>query len=361
MSEAIMSHDYIRIDGGMLEGGGQILRIATALSGITGIPVEIYNIRSKRPKPGLKAQHLTGIKALADLTNASVDGLQMGSKKITFIPTIRKGGFYKVDVKTAGSVTLLLQVLIPVAIFTPKRVQFELIGGTTVKWSPPIPSVQYILLPILKKMGTQTQIEIIKHGFYPKGGGIVNIVIDPIKKLRPITIDNIGKIEDIRGISYCAKLPEHVAIRQMKAATSELKKASFQNIEITSEQITDSFSPGSGITLWAKTNTDAIIGADAIGEKGKPAEVVGREASKRLLKTINAKSPVDAFLSDQLIIYMALADGTSKIVTNEFTLHTKTAIEVCKQIINASFSVNEEKNGRVEIICKGVGFENEFL
>lgn len=356
-----MSQEFVKIDGGMLEGGGQILRIATALSGITGIPVEIYNIRSKRPKPGLKAQHLTGIKALTDLTNASVDGLQIGSKKITFKPTTRKGGIYEIDVKTAGSVSLLLQVLTPVAIFASERVQFKLIGGTSVKWSPPIPSVQQILLPILKKIGIQIQVKIIKHGFYPKGGGIVNIVIDPIKKLRPTILDNIGKIEDIRGISYCAKLPEHVAIRQMKAATSELKKASFKNIEITTERITDSFSPGSGITIWTKTNTGAIIGSDAIGEKGKPAEVVGREAARKLLETINANSPVDPFLADQLIIYMALAEGSSKIITNKFTLHTKTAIEVCKQLTSASFSVKDGNNNQVEITCNGIGFDNELL
>jgi RNA 3'-terminal phosphate cyclase (ATP) len=354
-----MNKDYVKIDGGILEGGGQILRIATALSGITGVPVEIYNIRSKRPTPGLKLQHLTGIKALAELTNASVDGLEIGSTKIIFAPTKRKGGFFTVDVKTAGSVTLLLQVLMPVAIFAPESVHFKLIGGTTVKWSPPIPSLQHILLPILKKMGIQAQIKIIKHGFYPKGGGIIDVEIYPIKKLRPITLDKIGRIEKMEGMSYCAKLPEHVAIRQMKAATSELKKAGFQNIDIITEQITDSLSPGSGITLWAKTNTDAIIGADAIGEKGKPAEVVGNEAAQKLLESI--KSPVDPFLADQLIIYMALAEGISKIMTDKLTLHAKTAIEICKQIIKASFSVSEEKSGRVTIICDGIGFLNDYL
>lgn len=356
-----MSNEVVRIDGGMLEGGGQILRIATALSGITGIPVEIHNIRSKRPKPGLKAQHLTGIKALAELTNASIDGLRIGSTKISFTPTTRKGGVYEIDVKTAGSVTLLLQVLMPVVIFAPGRVQFRLIGGTTVKWSPPIPSLQYILLPAFKKMGIQTKIKIIKHGFYPRGGGIIEVEIDPIKKLRSIMLDKIGRIEKIGGTSYCAKLPEHVAIRQMKAATSELKKADFHNIEITTEQIRDSLSPGSGITLWAKTNTDAIIGADAIGEKGKPAEVVGREAARKLLDTINANSPVDSFLADQLIIYMALAEGSSKIITNKFTLHTKTAIEVCKQLTSASFSVKDRSNNQVDITCNGIGFNNELL
>ncbi|MFX1518544.1 MAG: RNA 3'-terminal phosphate cyclase [Promethearchaeota archaeon] len=356
-----MSYEIVKINGGMLEGGGQILRIATALSGITGVPVEIYDIRNQRPKPGLKAQHLTGIKALADLTNASVDGLQMASKKITFTPTKRKGGFYEVDVKTAGSVALLLQVLMPVAIFAPERVQFKLIGGTTVKWSPPIPTIQHVLLPILKKMGIQARIRIIKHGFYPKGAGILEVEIDPIKKLRPITLDKIGRIEKIGGISYCAKLPEHVAIRQMKAATAELKKAGFQNTDIITEQITDSLSPGSGITLWAKTNTEAIIGADAIGEKGKPAEVVGREAAQKLLGPINAKTPVDSFLADQLIIYMALAEGTSEIMTNKLTLHTTTAKTVCKQVIKASFSVSEEKSDSVKIVCNGIGFVNEYL
>ena len=356
-----MNYDYLKIDGGMLEGGGQILRIATALSGITGTPVEISNIRNKRLKPGLKAQHLTGIKALADLTNASVDGLRIGSKQISFSPTTRKGGFYTVDVKTAGSVTLLLQVLMPAAIFTPEQVNLKLIGGTTVKWSPPIPSVQNILLPLLKRMGILTQMELITHGFYPKGGGIIDVKVDPVKKLRSIRLDTIGKIENINGISYCAKLPEHVAIRQMKAAISDLKGADFQNIEITTKQIKGGLSPGSGITIWAKTNTGAIIGSDAIGEKGKPAEVVGREAARKLLETINSNSPVDPFLADQLIIYMALAEGSSKIITNKFTLHTKTAIEVCKQLTSSSFSVKDGRNDQVEITCNGIGFENEFL
>jgi RNA 3'-terminal phosphate cyclase (ATP) len=356
-----VNKEYKRIDGGMLEGGGQILRIATSLSGILGIPLEIFNIRGKRPKPGLKPQHLMGIKTLAELTEASVDGLQIKSTKIIFTPSTRKGGIYKVDVKTAGSITLLLQVILPIAIFSPKLVNLKLIGGTTVKWSPPIPSVQHVLQPILWKMGIRTKIEVIKHGFYPKGGGIINMEINPIKKLKPLKLDDIGIIKNFRGISYCAKLPKHVAIRQMKAATQELKKASFQNIEISTMQIKDSLSPGSGITLWAETNTGAIIGADAIGEKGKPAEVVGREAAQKLLETINANSPVDPFLADQLIIYMALAGGSSKIITNKFTMHTKTAIEVCKQLTSASFSVKEGSNGQVAITCNGIGFTNELL
>ncbi|WP_287587193.1 RNA 3'-terminal phosphate cyclase [Candidatus Borrarchaeum sp.] len=356
-----MTQGFVKIDGEILEGGGQILRIAAALSGITGIPVEIINIRGKRSTPGLKAQHLTGLKALADLTNASVRGLNIGSKEIEFLPTTRKGGYYTVDVRTAGSVTLLLQVLMPVAIFTSEQVNLKLIGGTTVRWSPPTPSIQNVLLPILKKTGIRTQIEIKKHGFYPKGGGIIEAKIDPSKKLKPIILDNIGKIENIGGTSYCAKLPEHVAIRQKKAAISEVKDAGYQNIEITAKQIMDSLSPGSGITLWAKTSAGAIIGSDAIGEKGKPAEVVGREAARKLLEIVNADSPVDPFLADQLIIYMALAEGSSKIITNKFTLHTKTAIEICKQLTSASFSVKEGSNRQVEITCNGIGFNNELL
>ncbi|MHA1937481.1 MAG: RNA 3'-terminal phosphate cyclase, partial [Candidatus Thorarchaeota archaeon] len=93
----------IEIDGAFGEGGGQILRTSIALSALTMQPVSVYNIRARRPKPGLKRQHLAGLEVLAQLVSADVRGFEVGSTRVEFTPRERKGGHFRYDVGTAGS------------------------------------------------------------------------------------------------------------------------------------------------------------------------------------------------------------------------------------------------------------------
>jgi len=338
----------------MGEGGGQLLRYSIALSALTGEPIQVYNIRAKRSNPGLRPQHMTAIKLIAKMVDADVRGLKVGSMSVTFIPKSKvRGGRYELNIGTAGSISLVLQATLPAAIFATDTVHLKLVGGTAVKWSPPIQYLQHVLRPLLRKFGVNFDILVLRHGFYPRGGGLVEVTVNPVKVLRNASFPEWSVIKEIGGTSYCANLPEHVAIRQRMAAESLLKARGFNVRKITVETKVPALDKGSCIVLWAVTNT-GILGSDALGERGKPAEVVGREAADKLIKELNTKAGVDKHALDNLLIYASLAMGESVITSSELTSHAATVIELCKLTIGSKFNVMRVEN-RVKVTCRGAG------
>ena len=270
---------FIEIDGSYGEGGGQILRSSVALSALVMKPVHVFNIRAKRSNPGLRPQHVTAVRAVATISDALVKGLSIGSREIYFTPRRRAYGHFKFDVGTAGSISLVLQALLPAAAFAPGPCTFEIIGGTDVMRAPPIDYIRNVFLPWLRKMGYHVRIEVRRRGHYPRGGGHVISMTQPVKTLKPLTALERGKIVEIRGLSHCVKLPRHVAERQARSAEKVLKEAGFDNVKIDLEWYPPGrdphLGPGSAIVLWAITDKGFIIGADALGERGKRAEIVG--------------------------------------------------------------------------------------
>src|SRR5712692_3495853 len=162
--------EMIDVDGTLGEGGGQILRTAVALASVLGKQIRVFNIRAGRSKPGIMAQHLTGVTAAAQICKASTDGAEVGSNELVYRPARSKGGRYRFDVGTAGSVTLVLQTLMPFLAFAQEPVEVQLIGGTDVKWSPPVDYLQRVMLPILRRMGYNGDLKVIRRGHYPRGG-----------------------------------------------------------------------------------------------------------------------------------------------------------------------------------------------
>ncbi|MEM3562725.1 MAG: RNA 3'-terminal phosphate cyclase [Candidatus Jordarchaeaceae archaeon] len=354
--------EIIEIDGSQGEGGGQLLRTSVALSALVNKPVKIYNIRAKRSEPGLKAQHATAINALAKITQAQVTGIKIGSDTITFTPNRPQGGEFKFDIGTAGSISLVLQTIMPCAAFAQSDTKLEIRGGTDVAWSPPIDYITNVTLPILKKMGYQSEVVTVRRGHYPRGGGLVKATINPVKKLLPLKLVERGEILRIRGISHAVKLPQHVSQRQADSAEKKLRKAGFENVEIKLEWYEKEKDPhlgaGSGIVLWAETSSGSVIGADVLGEKGKPAEKVGEEAADRLLREINRNTPIDSHMGDMLIPYLGVADGVSQIKVSELTLHLLSNIWVTEKILNVKFSVTGKEGEPGTISVKGINLQN---
>lgn len=330
------------IDGSYGEGGGQIIRTAVAMSAITNKPIKITNIRKNRSRPGLAAQHLTGILAAAELCSAQTNA-KLGSTEIEFIPSKIKEGTYRFDVGTAGAVTLVLQTLVPIASQAPKKVELEIIGGTNVMMSPPVEYFQHMLSHILEKYsGIKIKSEIRKYGFYPKGGGQIKIVINPAK-LTPLVLKEQGSLE---------KIDLHAVASETlrKAKVCERMISGFKQIcpeKNVSEKINyvDTFSAGASLHAHAHYSK-CRLGADALGERGKPAESVGKECARNLAKEMSSGATADHKLADQLIPFMALA-GKGEFKTSRISEHLKTNIWVVEKFLPVKFEIN-----RLNVKCK---------
>jgi len=302
----------IKIDGSYGEGGGQILRTAIALSCVTQKPVEVYNIRANRPKPGLAMQHLKGIEAAKLITNADVEGLKLGSTKVVFKPRSLKGGSFRIDIGTAGSVTLILQTILLPSLYAEKPSTFEIRGGTDVKWSPSVDYVRFVTFKALKDLNANVELDLIARGYYPEGGGKVIVRVEPSKLLGKEF--DVLKCDVIEGISHCQNLPNHVAERQKRSAMEVLESKGYK-VDVNVE-VRKGVSTGSGITLWC-----GYKGSVALGEKGKRAEIVGKECAEELIKELESDSIFDRHLADQIMPFSAVARGKTIYTTTEVTKH----------------------------------------
>lgn len=353
----------IEIDGSMMEGGGQILRMALTYSAILQAPVKIFNIRGGRKPPGLKPQHLTSVEAVAKLCKTRIEGLKVGSTELTFTPKPPHGGEYVFDIKTAGSVSLLLQCIIPIMAFSDSNSRIIVKGGTVVRHSPPIQILDRVILESARSMGLKARLKTIREGFYPKGGGIVEASIQPIEDLKPLILKPKPEIRFVEGASVCGKLPEHIAERQAQMAKKILNDRGFRT-EINKVVIKDDsapLSPGSYICLWSVRENSVFIGADALGERGKPAERVGSEAAESLLSQIETEASVDFHTADNLIIWCSLAKGESCFTASRLTPHILSAVELARRMLNISFEVYGEVGKPVKIKCRGIGFRRKSV
>jgi RNA 3'-terminal phosphate cyclase (ATP) len=332
----------IEIDGSFGEGGGQILRTSLTLSALTKKEFRIYNIRAKRKNPGLQRQHLTAVVAVKTLTNAEVKGDKVGSTELIFKPNdIVEKGEFTFDVGTAGSVTLILQTILPLMLN--RDIMVKIKGGTDVPKAPTIDYIRLVFLPILEKIGIKADLELIRRGHYPEGGG--EIVIKNVRgSPHSFSLINFGKLVEIVGISHVSSLPSHIAERQKNSAISLLNLGVKVDIQLDIRE--KELSKGSGITL-AAIGSESIIGADSLGERGKRAEIVGEEASKKLLEELRSNAATDSHMGDMLMLYAALYKG--EYTSSRLTEHAKTNAEVIKKFLG----IDAEIKGSSPFTFKG--------
>jgi RNA 3'-terminal phosphate cyclase (ATP) len=338
----------IEIDGSFGEGGGQILRTSLSLSCLLNKPFHLFNIRKGRKKPGLMPQHLMGIRSLKLISNAKVKGDSEGSTELSFEPGEVKAGDYFFDIGTAGSTSLLLQAILPALIFAKIRSSLTLKGGTHVPFSPPFHYITRVFIPMLNKLGVGVRATIESYGFYPKGGGKVNVEITPSEVIKGMNFLERGEIKKVTGISGVGNLPISIAERQ-RDATLKI----FSSIGIKAEiEILSVPTPGQGTFIFLEVLTDnCIAGFSSLGERGKKAELVGEEAAKNLLDYYSTSACLDHHLSDQIVLYLAIAQDESSLTTSEISNHLLTNLWVMDKFLNVQYVIEGErgKPGRVTI------------
>lgn len=341
----------LTIDGSYGEGGGQVLRTSLALSAITGRAVHIVKIRAGRRKPGLRPQHLAGVRALAKICDAELEGASLNAQTLTFAPRARpKAGTYTFDVAqvakggSAGSVTLLFQaVLLPLALAEGTS-KLTLRGGTHVAWSPPFDYLKRVYLPTLGRMDVQAKVNIRKWGWYPIGGGEMQATVQGRLGAAPGPLDltRRGPLLRVRGLSASSNLPKHIRFRQERAALQALRSNGV-NARI---DVVDAPSKGKGtvVFVWAEFE-HVLAGFTSLGERGKPAEHVAEEAVRHLLEYLQGDAALEEHLADQLVLPLALANGVSRLSTTAVTGHLLTNAWVVNHFFPGSVQVEGSEGG----------------
>ena len=342
-----LSAHLVKIDGSQGEGGGQIVRTAISLSAITGKPVEVTNIRANRKNPGLRPQHVAGIKIIAELFHGKFENLKVGAEWVRFSPSDRfEGGSVKFDIGTAGSIPLTLMTVIPAVSFSNNNLHIEITGGTDVKASPTIDYIKHVVAKSYLSIGSKFSVDVLKRGYYPNGGGIVQSTINPCRS--PNTIEFLAsRYLEPKIISVCSHLPVDVAKRQISSALIALEKKNIRCNHYTAS-IESSNSPGSSILVYCASDQGIYIGGDSIGELGKRAEVVGLEAAERFLQSILEKATIDSFLADMLVVPLALSKGKSRYEIARVTRHLLTNLRVVSDMVGCKYNI--DNHGRNYIV-----------
>lgn len=313
----------IHIDGSAKSGSGTIVRCSVALASLLGEELHITNIRARRDKPGLRPQHLASVKACAEMCGAQMTGAVVDSMELIYKPGHRvKGGHYQWDIGTAGSTTLLVMSLLPMAVFAEEETVLRVSGGLFQDFAPSAHHMQYVLFPTLAKMGIMVSLEIIRPGYVPRGGGILQVDIIPAgKEIKPLVRLEQGKVNSIRGIALSSHLKEpRVSQRMADECQKALAKKGYRaRIETIWDE--SSLQAGASLAIWAETDSDCLLGADQAGARGRSSESIGRQVAQTLLEDLSTGSTVDRYLSDQMIIYGALASGTTQYILPSLTEH----------------------------------------
>ncbi|MGK7909091.1 MAG: RNA 3'-terminal phosphate cyclase [Synechococcus sp.] len=346
----------IQIDGSYGEGGGQILRTCLSLSAITGQPLKVVRIRAGRKHPGLAAQHLTSVRATADICQAQLAGDELGSMTLEFIPAgSPQAGHYTVDVSqarqggSAGSVTLIMQaILMPLALAS-GRSQVTLRGGTHVSWSPPVTYIQEVYLPAIAQLGIRAELELRAWGWYPQGGGEVTLRVAGNSSVGYLDLLDRGALQQVRGLAVSTELPAHIPQRMASRAENLLRQAHLPG-QVNAKRERGR-APGTGIFLTAEYERSRA-GFSALGRRGLPAERVAEMAVEEMLEFHNCGMPVDAYLADQLLLPAALGSQTSQYRVARVTPHLRTNAWAIAQFGLAQIAIDEE-NHLVTVVPEG--------
>ena len=334
--------EFLKINGGYGEGGGQIIRSAIALSCITNQPIHLENIRKNRKVIGLRPQHLTAITILQKISNAKVIGAEIGSTELKFIPENVTSLELSEDIGTAGSISLILQVLIPVVAISQKKLVLTIKGGTDVPWSPSMDYTQHILREAYSRMGIEFSLELKKRGYYPKGGGEIELQVYP-SKLKP-TLFSKRKNNLVRLICTFSKLSQKKIENEIKRIKKELSEKKFVvETEIKNEDAIDS---GSSLLIYSK-DENSIIGIDSLFDKKTEKFDIDLD------KFMNNSFGVDANLADMIVVPASLGEGKTTFQVREITKHLETNLFVTSKITGCKYGIGKLKGG-FEVIIEGI-------
>ncbi|MCK9322762.1 MAG: RNA 3'-terminal phosphate cyclase [Candidatus Methanomethylophilaceae archaeon] len=341
----------LEIDSSRGEGGGQMVRTSVALSALTGIPTKLTRIRENRPTNGLSKQHTTAINAVAMMTGSKVEGNTVGSSDLIFEPGNKQITNIQMDIGTAGSISLVLQAALLAAKNYKETLTLDIIGGTNVMWAPPLDSYELVLFPLMKRMDINARVDIVERGFYPLGGGHVIAKLEPIGKIQPLELMDLGELKSIKGRCFVQHLPERIGNDMMTACKETLAPEYDVDFEIHKS---NGISRGAGLVIVAEYE-NGKLSSNVLTSRGHSAEQSGIDAANDLLQEISAGSTVDVHTADQLLPYMAMAEGRSGFVVSRISKHLLSQMDTLESFLDVRFGVERKNDGYHFTVSPGEG------
>ncbi len=343
----------IHIDGSQKSGSGTIVRFAVGLATLLGEELHLTNIRAKREKSGLRPQHLKSIQALQQICQGTLSGDEIGSSEIWFKPGGKvKGGYYEWDIGTAGSTILLAMTLLPAACFATGATSFKISGGLFQDFAPSAYHMQYVFFSLLQRMGIGAKLSIIRPGYVPRGGGIIQVTVEPVTgKIKPISLPSQGDVVSIEGVALSSHLKERRVSERMVEKCNQVLKSEGYRAQIKVIYDTLALQRGAALTIYAKTSSGGIIGADRAGEPRRTSEDIAKYVARSLVEDLATGATVDRYLADQLIFYAALADGVSEYRIPRLTEHVETNLWLAETMLGTKAEVD-----RNLVRIQGVGY-----
>ena len=346
---------FLHIDGSHGSGSGTILRYSVAFASLLGQPIHVFRVRAKRPKPGLRAQHLSAVLACAEMCGARTEGLHVGSSEISFVPGgPPRGGRYEWKIGTAGSTTMLAFSILPLAAWADAPVRARISGGLFQDFAPSPFHMAEVLRPLLRRMGLEFELGIRRPGYVPRGAGEVELVVRPLEGgLVPVILEDPGEVRAVQGVA----LASHLAERQVCARMAEAceKRLARVGLACTLEPRDDTTAaqPGASLAVWAESSAGCIYGADRAGAPRRRSEDIGRFVADSLLEDLATGASVDRHAADMLILFAALARGETRYIAPQVTDHVETNLWLAREF--GARAGRENKHIRIV----GIGFERE--
>lgn len=321
------------IDGARMSGSGTIVRYAVALAALCGEPVRIINARQKRSKPGLRPQHVTGVRACAQLCGATAEGVEVGSRTVNFIPgSDIGGGNFEWDIGTAGSATMLALSVLPVACFAAAPVHARITGGLFQDFAPSPFHMHRVLAPLVHAMGVDMSLKVIRPGYVPGGAGVIEMTVVPRRAgLDPLLLSAAGAVSDVHGIALSSHLTEQRVSGRMASTCEAQIRSAGMACAIDRMDDDTAVQAGACLAIWAKGSTGSRFGADRAGKPGRSSERIGRFVATTFLEDVRSGATVDRHLADQLVLFCGLAHGRSSYVVPRTSAHLESNLWLVAQ------------------------------
>jgi RNA 3'-terminal phosphate cyclase (ATP) len=333
----------VEVDGALGEGGGQVLRSALSLAVLTGRRVRVRQVRARREKPGLLRQHLAAARALAAVCGGKLEGAELGSREVTFVPGAARHGVYAFAVGGAGSTALVLHTVLPVLLGVAGTSELTLHGGTHNPGAPPYDFLEHVYFRVLRRMGVELDASLVRYGFYPAGGGCFRVRFTTPERLRPLDRVACDPARRVEAWALSAGLPSHVAARELAVVREQLDLPR----HATRAREVDASGSGNALCILVEGDVPELV--TAFGAAGRPAEDVALDAVRQARRYLEAGAPIGEHLADQLLLLLLLSGGAFR--AQALSAHARTNIDVIRGFLGADVIEIAEAEGTALVRC----------